>query len=592
MTKSADVASLIISCCISGDYMIRLWNRIKLKNKIVLTGISFIFLFAFITMVYFIPSIKTESMEKKKNELRDIVDISISLMDALKFESENGRMTIDEAENKAVYYTGKFRYGDDLANTVWIINSEGVIYSMPYREDLVGKNISSLVHEGKRNVYKEMLDLCKKNSDGFIEYSAQYKSEVTKIVPVISFVRYYEPYNLIVGSTIYIDDVKAEILTLYIKVICATLIITVTALVMLILVARKIARPIQDIVEGISKSDLNTELHTVLEDEIGLLVNHFNSFVKNIRGVIIEINETSESLSSSAEQLSGISISFTRKTEEQNSFSMEVISKVRSITGDVENVAMQIDNEFDKMNNLIQIMNTLSEIIHSIDEKTVNAVKTIKYISTNAENGEISLKKMLGSISKLEDRSADMNNIVTMINDISDRINLLSLNAAIEAARAGDAGRGFAVVADEISKLADATSSSINEISRIIKDNDCELKEGLVHIQSTVKVISLMMEGFNNTRQWIEELAVQIKQQLGTKESVQQEAHEIRNMSDAIRKTTREQKTSVMEINALMEKINLSTEVISSGSMELAEGAREVTSMSENLSSKVALFKV
>lgn len=100
-----------------------------------------------------------------------------------------------------------------------------------------------------------------------------------------------------------------------------------------------------------------------------------------------------------------------------------------------------------------------------------------------------------------------------------------------------------------------------------------------------------MTEGFNNTRQWIEELAVQIKQQLGTKKACSRRTHEIRNMSDAIRKTTREQKASVMEINALMEKINLSTGVISAGSMELAEGAREVTSMSENLfSAKVALF--
>jgi len=555
-------------------------------------GIAFIILFALISMVYFIPSIKSMSMEKKRRELKDIVDISVSLMDALKFESENGRMTEFEAENKAVYYTGKFRYGADHTDTVWLIKPDGVISSMPYREDLVGKNISSFTDGGDKNVYNKMLELCSSNGEGFIEYSAQYKSEVTRIVPVISYVRYYKPYNIIIGSSVYTEDVKAEILSLYTKVICSTLIIMALALVLLFLFAGRIAKPIQDIVEGISNGDLNTELHTEFEDEIGLMVSHFNSFVKKIKSVIIEINETSGNLSSSAEELSAISVSFARKSGEQNEFSLEVTETVRRITGDVEDVALQIDNEFEKMNNLILIMDTLSEIINNIDVRTTDAVGIIESISKNAEMGEVSLKKMLGSISKLEDRSKDMNNIVTMINDISDRINLLSLNAAIEATRAGDAGRGFAVVADEISKLADATSRSINEISRIIRDNERELGEGLVHVESTVKVISMIMNGFNSIREWIEGLAIQVKQQIGTKESVQYEVKEIRNMSDTIRKTTREQKASVLEIGKLMDKINHGTEVISAGSEELASGAEEVTAMSENLRAKVALFRI
>lgn len=568
------------------------WHRIKLRNKIVLMGVSFILLFALTVMIYFIPSIEDVSMDKKRRELKDIVNITASLMDALIFESENGRISEFEAESKAIYYSGKFRYGADNTDTVWLIKSDGSIYSMPYREDLVGKKISSLPATGKRNVYSEMIELCMKNGEGYIEYQAQYKSEITKKVPVISYVRYYKPFDMIIGSSVYIDDVKSEIFSLYVRTALATFIIMAAAIALLFLFAQRIVKPIKDIVEGLSSSDLNTELHTEYRDETGLMVSYFNDFVKNIRNLIIEINETSINLSSSAEELSAISSSFAGKSEKQNNFSIEVMQKVKWITGNVEGVATQIDNEFNKMSNLIQIMDTLSGIIQRIDENTTNAASVIKFITDNAAEGEVSLKKMMKSISNLEDRSKDMNGIVTIINDISDRINLLSLNAAIEAARAGEAGRGFAVVAGEISKLADATSSSISEISRIIMDNERELGDGILHVENTVKVISLIMNGFDGIKKWIEGIAVQIKEQIGTKESVQHEVHEIRIMSDTIRKTTRAQKDSVLEINILMESINSETEAISSGSQELAAGAEEVNAMSENLRAKVSLFKI
>ncbi len=572
--------------------MKKIWRRIGLRSKIMFMGTASLLLFVLITLLYFIPSIEEDSLNKKRKALIDTVDISASLMDALIFESENGRMSIDEAENKAIYYTGKFRYGTEKMDTVWLLSSEGVVYCMPYREDIVGKNVASLSEQGKRNVYSEMLALCRDKGEGFIEYKTQYKSEVTRIVPAISYVRMYKPFNLIIGASIYIDDVRDEIMSLYIKVITATFIIAALSTFLLFIASGRISKPLAKIIEAISKSDLNTELHTELKDEVGLLVYHFNDFVKKIRGIIVEIKETSGNLSASAEELSAISVSFAGQTEEQNLFSAEVSKTVHEITDEVEEVASQIDIEFDKMNNLIQILNTLSEIINRLDESAAGALKTISKISGSTAAGETSLKKMLESFSRIEKRSDDMNEIVTMINSISDNINLLSLNAAIEAARAGNAGRGFAVVADEISKLADATSQSINHISRIISDNDRELKDGFGHVETTVKVMGAILNDFEGIREWIEGFSGQVKDQLGTKESVQAEVREIRDMSDNIRRTTREQKASVLVINDLMSRINEGTESISAGSEELATGAEEVTAMSENLKVRVSLFKV
>ncbi|HPS86312.1 MAG TPA: cache domain-containing protein, partial [Spirochaetota bacterium] len=240
--------------------MKKFWQRMSLRGKIMFMGTASLLLFALITLIYFIPSIREDSLDKKRRALMDTVDISMSLMDALKFESENGRMTEDEAANKAVYYTGKFRYGPEKMDTVWLLNSEGVIYSMPYREDIVGKNVAALNIPGKRNVYNEMLELCRNKGEGFVEYSTQYKSEVTRIVPAISYVRYYKPYNLIIGASIYIDDVEKEIMSLYIKVITATLFVASVSMLLLFIVSGRIVKPLRKIADAISESNLNTKL--------------------------------------------------------------------------------------------------------------------------------------------------------------------------------------------------------------------------------------------------------------------------------------------------------------------------------------------
>ncbi|HON16901.1 MAG TPA: methyl-accepting chemotaxis protein [Spirochaetota bacterium] len=572
--------------------MQKFWLSLRLRSKIMILGISSLLLFVTITLVYFIPSIRDAAIEKKREGLKDNVQMAVNLFEALKFEEENGRISPDEALFKGIYYTGKFRFGKDKMSTVWIINGDGGICSMPFREDLVGKNISIFDKDSRENIYRAMIELSRTKGEAFFEYRTQYKSEVTKVVPVISYVIYYKPYDIIIGSTIYIEDIRSEIATLYIKVIAVTIFLSLVFIAILFLASGRIVRPVKKIIEGISNGNLNTVLTTELRDEIGELVDKFNLFVSNIRGVVLEIKETTDKLATSSEELSALSSNFAIQSEEQNRYSAEVSRTVGEITHEVELIAMQIDREFEKMNNLIRILSTLSDLIDNLEGSAQKALDTISKISIDAMSGENSLKLMLDSIVHIEKRSESMNEIVDMINSISDNINLLSLNASIEAARAGNAGRGFAVVAEEISKLADATSSSISRISSIITDNHNELKDGFAHIQTTVNIIESILEGFSGIKLWIESFSLQIKEQIGTKESIENEVREIRDMSDMIRKTIREQKASVLEINKLMANINEGTESISSGSEELATGAGEVTAVAESLREKVSIFKL
>jgi len=194
------------------------------------------------------------------------------------------------------------------------------------------------------------------------------------------------------------------------------------------------------------------------------------------------------------------------------------------------------------------------------------------------------------SMGKIGASSREMTGIIKIINDISDQINLLSLNAAIEAARAGDAGRGFAVVADEISKLADQTAASIKEIDSLISVNEREIERGMTNVNETVGVIGTIIDGVSSIAGVMDSIYESTEKQLGINENVNREAGAVKGRSDEIANATGEQKIAITEIVKSISSINELTQAIASGSEEMSGNSEEMAGMAETLKSKVGYF--
>jgi len=212
-------------------------------------------------------------------------------------------------------------------------------------------------------------------------------------------------------------------------------------------------------------------------------------------------------------------------------------------------------------------------------------------ITVYATEGEKSLRSMDESMQKINSSSTEMTNIVGIINDISDKINLLSLNAAIEAARAGDAGRGFAVVADEISKLADQTSTSIKDIDSHIKLNNNEINRGTSTVGDAVKTISKIIDGVNSINTMIDEISNQMAHQQSLNSQVNSEAENAINRSDEMKMATEEQKIAVTEIALSISSVNELTQSNSEGAEKLFAHARHVREQAEHLMNEMFQFQ-
>lgn len=337
--------------------------------------------------------------------------------------------------------------------------------------------------------------------------------------------------------------------------------------------------------------DLTHRFDSSQSDEVGTAMTYFNDFIEHLSKIVGTVKRVAHEMSSASSEMNKQTNSFSDNAQGQAASAEEISATIEEMSAAMENVAQFADRQYQNLSSLVERVEKLTTITQQISDAVSESSSLSGQIAQQAQSGGESLGAMNGSMQKIYDSSRNMTDIIGIIGDISDQINLLSLNAAIESARAGDHGRGFAVVADEISKLADQTAASIKDIDALIRQSNTEIEFGRKTVEDSMHKIGSIIEGIAGIHRRTDFISDLMKQQVEQNSAVRSHSDIVRGQSEQIKNATEQQKVASVEILRSIATVNEHAQSIAAGSEEMAGNSEHLTAMAETLDGEISVFR-
>lgn len=523
-----------------------------------------------------IELLEADLMESKKESLQDLVG-AVEAIFTESFLTESN-LSADEMKKKILSRVRSIEFGDN--NYIFVYErapSPHKFNNLAYRPDPTKEGLVDPHNKTLKDLLGNLFDAAERSD----YYAYQWGNPATgKEEPKISYATVIDRFNWMVGAGVYVNDITAKVdesrAQLEDQIESAIILIAIVSLFAIIIslliggfVGRTVTGPIQratglmsEIARG--EGDLTRRLPEEGRDELSQLGAEFNAFVSKIQDTIREVGKTTYQVASAAEELSRVASETRESVQSQGSETDLIASAINEMASTIHQVSQNANEvqshstDADRMSKEGgKTMATSQDVVNRLSENILSSAEVIEALAS---------------------RSNEIQSVLDVIHEVTDQTNLLALNAAIEAARAGEHGRGFAVVADEVRQLARRSDESASQIREMIDGFITESGKAVEKMRSSKELSDETVERINHATTTLNTIEKSIG---GIADQITQIA------------TGSEQQSQVAEeINKNITRIVEAAQSSSNGVEQTNESSQELATLAEGLRSLVGQFKV
>ncbi|MDH4122972.1 MAG: methyl-accepting chemotaxis protein [Thermoplasmata archaeon] len=347
---------------------------------------------------------------------------------------------------------------------------------------------------------------------------------------------------------------------------------------------------LKETAETVAMGDLSKDLALEAKGDIQRLVVSFEMMLNSLRSLVMDVRETSSLVSSTSDNLASIS-------EEMNATTEEVSTAIQKIAAGAQHQAERIKEAVKIVGDQLT---SVEQVVSSAESAADASTKASEVAQRGGDSAQVALQKMreiqavvdgaTEIVRKLGERTKEIHQIVNVITNIAQQTNLLALNAAIEAARAGEHGRGFAVVADEVRKLAEGSGRAASQISVLVDQIETETRKAVDQMENGAKDVSLGASVIDSALASLEDIAATIEETAAMVEEITASTEEQKASAEKIVRAVDEVAKIAEDTSAASEETAISTESLTASMEEMTASAQELARLSGLMQGSVEKF--